>query len=223
MVARNSFAGGVGVLCRESGPLRIEQNSFAGNRVGLVSSDSAPRIARNFFADSGIALQFSGPKVPDRVELNAVQAAGLLLENQTAGAVGATNNWWGETDEGRIAARMRGAVDWRPFLQSDPRSLPAALELRQNYPNPFNGSTSIRFAIGVDEALRARGRTASLMVRNSAGQVVRRLWQQPASPGAFTAVWDGTDEGGQPVASGVYYCQVEVGDLHLARQMLLLK
>ena len=206
-----------------NGLLTIEENTLENCRIGEVSADAAPRIARNEFFDNGLALQVEGRRVPARMELNAVHAGLLLLQNNTASAVGAANNWWGEADEVSIGARMRGVVDWRPFLHSDPRTLPAALSLAPNYPNPFNGSTQIRFTVGVEEAVRARGRMTALVVRNGAGQVVRRLFQEPAQPGAFAVTWDGADDRGHPVASGRYYYQVEIGDLHLARQMLLLK
>ncbi len=222
-VIGNHLAGGIGIYCRQVGQLHIERNHLEGNRIGLISADSAPQILRNEFVGSGIGVQITGGRVPDRVVLNALREVEVLLANQTGTAVAAANNWWGEADESSIAARMQGEVDWRPFLNSDPRALPVNLSLAQNYPNPFNGSTLIRFSVGVEEALRARGRSAALVVRNSAGQVVRRLWQQPAQPGVFAAAWNGTDDQGRPVASGVYYYQVEVGDLHLAQQMLLLK
>jgi hypothetical protein len=223
-VIGSRFAGGgIGIYCDQVVKLLVEQNRLEGNHIGLVSSNSAPQITRNEFVGNGMVLQISGVRVPAPVELNAVQDAGLLLENRTQTEVGALNNWWGETDESWIAARMQGAVEWRPFLYSDPRSLPAIFTLAQNYPNPFNGSTVIRFAVGVDEALRARGRNLELVVRNSAGQLVRRLLRQPVSPGVYAVAWDGLDEQGRPAASGRYYYQVEIGDLHLARQMVLVR
>ncbi|MBI2502289.1 MAG: immune inhibitor A [Candidatus Latescibacteria bacterium] len=222
-VVGNRFSGGIGLYCNQVDGLLVEQNRMEGNRIGLISSDSAPHIARNEFVGNGIVMQVSGPRVPHGMELNAVQAASLLLENRTQTEVGAFNNWWGEDDEDWIAARMQGAVQWRPFLRSDPRTLPGRSELAQNYPNPFNGSTVIHFAVGVAAAVRARGRNMELVVRNSTGQQVRCLLRQPAAPGMYTVEWDGLDEEGHPVASGRYYYQVEIGGLHLARQMLLLK
>lgn len=222
-VIGSRFAGGLGIYCDQVGALVVVQNRMQACRIGLVCNNSTPKIARNEFVDNGTVLQVFGKRVPAQVELNAVQAGALLLENQTLTEVGARNNWWGEDDEAWIAARMQGAVQWRPFLRSDPRTLPASFELAQNYPNPFNGSTVIHFAVGVDEALRARGRNMDLVVRNGTGQRVRRLLREPVSPGVYTAEWDGLDEEGRPAASGCYYYQVEIGDLHLARQMLLLK
>ncbi len=222
-VIGSRFAGGIGIYCDQVGALQVVQNRMEACRIGLVCNNSVPQIARNEFVDNGTVLQVFGKRVPAQVELNAVQAGGLLLENQTLTEVGAANNWWGDDDEAWIAARMQGAVQWRPFLRSDPRTLPASFELAQNYPNPFNGSTVIHFAVGVEEALRARGGSMDLVVRNSAGQRVRRLLREPVSPGVYTVEWDGLDEEGRPMASGRYYYQVEIGDLHLARQMMLLK
>jgi M6 family metalloprotease-like protein len=222
-VIGNHLAEGVGIYCDQVGQLRVEQNHLEGNRIGLISADSAPQIVRNEFVGSGIAVQITGGRVPARMALNALREVEVLLANQAATAVAAADNWWGEDDEAGIAARMQGRVEWRPFLRRDPQSLPAAFTLAQNFPNPFNGSTQIRLAVGVDEALRARGRNMELAVRNSAGQRVRLLLRQPSSPGEYVLVWDGRDDLGRPAASGVYHYQVEIGDLHLARRMLLVR
>jgi hypothetical protein len=134
----------------------------------------------------------------------------------------ATNNWWGRIDETWIAARMSGPVVWKPYLNFDPRR-EIGFSLAPNYPNPFIGSTVIGYTVGINAAIvSGRARTV-LEVRSIAGGLVRRLVDEAAAPGIFTATWDGRDESGARSASGVYYLQLQVGPLRELRPLLLLK
>ena len=93
---------------------------------------------------------------------------------------------------------------------------PAAFSLAPNYPNPFNPSTTIAYA------LPAPGRVR-LTVYNLLGQPVRRLFEGARAAGHFSVQWDGRDDGGRPLASGVYLYRLEAGGKSLSRRMLLLK
>ncbi|MEJ2721741.1 MAG: T9SS type A sorting domain-containing protein [bacterium] len=75
----------------------------------------------------------------------------------------------------------------------------AANELYQNYPNPFNPTTTIRYSI------KERGRV-SLRIYNAAGQLVRTLVDEIQSPreAGYSVLWNGRNDAGMPVASGVY-------------------
>ncbi|UCH10479.1 MAG: Ig-like domain-containing protein [Fidelibacterota bacterium] len=95
-------------------------------------------------------------------------------------------------------------------------SLPIEFALHGNYPNPFNPSTTITYEV----PLGTQGR---LTVYNLLGQPVRRLVKGWMEPGRYQAVWDGRDDAGQPLASGVYIYSLEAGDVHLSRKMVLTK
>ncbi len=88
--------------------------------------------------------------------------------------------------------------------------------LRPNYPNPFNPGTTIPFT------LPSAG-TVSLAVYDISGRVVRTLAAGTKAAGEHAASWDGRDEGGSPVASGVYFVRIEAGGESAARKILLLK
>lgn len=83
--------------------------------------------------------------------------------------------------------------------------MPGEYSLSQNYPNPFNAETRVRYSIG------AAG-YVSLRVYNVTGQLVNTLVDDQRMAGEYTAVWNGTDEEGQALASGVYFCRMESGD-----------
>ena len=92
---------------------------------------------------------------------------------------------------------------------------PAAFQLLPNFPNPFNPQTTLRYAL--TEGARVR-----LTVRNTLGQLVRQLVDEFQPTGARQAVWNGRDESGQLVASGVYLAALEAdGSLVAVRRMLL--
>jgi hypothetical protein len=96
-------------------------------------------------------------------------------------------------------------------------SLPApSAHLLPNHPNPFNPSTTIRFE------LSARG-DATLRVYDVSGRTVRTLFDGVAAAGVTSLTWNGRDDAGRGVASGVYFYRLETAAGALARKMVLLK
>ena len=101
------------------------------------------------------------------------------------------------------------------------RALPSAFMLYANKPNPFNPETTIRYdlaALPSGDILPVR-----LTVYNVAGQLVRILFDEAQRPGSYTVQWNGHDEQGQAVSSGVYLYRLEAGDQVQVRRMLLLR
>jgi len=98
----------------------------------------------------------------------------------------------------------------------DDVAVPRSFELHANYPNPFNPDTRIAFSL--DQPGRVR-----LTVFNLLGQKIATLFDRAAPAGRHDLLWDGTDERGQVVASGVYFYRLDVGDESRTRKMLLLR
>ncbi len=88
--------------------------------------------------------------------------------------------------------------------------------LHQNAPNPFNPATSIRFD------LKEKG-FVSLRVYDASGRMIRVLARGERAAGRYVEAWDGRDEAGRNVASGVYFCRLEAGTFTSAKKMLLLR
>jgi len=88
--------------------------------------------------------------------------------------------------------------------------------LGQNYPNPFNPVTTIRFSL-------PRSGDATLNVYDVTGRLVRTLIDGPRQAGIQTEDWNGTDNAGQPVASGVYFYRLTFGNFVQNKKMTLLK
>jgi hypothetical protein len=88
-----------------------------------------------------------------------------------------------------------------------------------NYPNPFNPVTSIQYAVGSGQtSLRT-----TLRIYNIRGQLVRTLVDEPQKRGFYRVSWDGRDDAGDQVASGIYLYKLEAGDFTEARKMVLIR
>ncbi|MGQ9852023.1 MAG: M20/M25/M40 family metallo-hydrolase [Candidatus Oleimicrobiaceae bacterium] len=92
---------------------------------------------------------------------------------------------------------------------------PVTFLLEPNYPNPFNPATHIRFALPIAGRVRLR-------VVNALGQVVRTLLDEYVDRGYHQVTWDGTDERGDRVASGIYLYQLAAANVRLSRKCVLL-
>ena len=99
----------------------------------------------------------------------------------------------------------------------DVQSTPTEFALHQNYPNPFNPQTNIPYDL-------AEGGDVALRVYNLLGQEVRTLVRERQAPGRYTAQWNGMDDRGVSVSSGIYFYRVSVaGKFQDARRLMLLK
>jgi hypothetical protein len=99
--------------------------------------------------------------------------------------------------------------------------LSAQFYLSANYPNPFNPVTRIEFRV---KSLEFRDPIhTTLKVYNVMGQLVRTLVDEPKEPGTYEVIWDGRDENGNQVASGVYFYRLDAGDFTQTKKMVLMK
>lgn len=97
--------------------------------------------------------------------------------------------------------------------------VPHKLTLYANYPNPFNMETVIRFYIPKNE----QGQKAELTIYNVLGQKIRSYPIRAAEAGEQRVVWNGTNQAGQVVTSGIYFYKLSVGKHARIRRMLLIK
>ena len=94
--------------------------------------------------------------------------------------------------------------------------LPKQYVLHQNYPNPFNPVTTIRYEL-------PRPAKTVLLVYNIVGQQVVRLVDELLSPGYHQTIWDGRDQAGRQVASGIYIVRLTTPVWSRTMKMVLLK
>lgn len=96
-------------------------------------------------------------------------------------------------------------------------SAPDAFALRANVPNPFNPTTTIAYDVPQS------GGDVSIAIYDVSGRLVRTLVDEHRSAGRYSAQWNGDDDAGWPVASGVYFYRMQAGPFHETRKMVLLK
>ena len=88
----------------------------------------------------------------------------------------------------------------------------------QNYPNPFNPVTTIEYQIPVGSYDRV-----ILKVYDMRGSLVNTLVDRFESPGIHSAVWDGRDDSGNMVSSGIYIYQLKADDFVKSNKMILMR
>ena len=93
---------------------------------------------------------------------------------------------------------------------------PLAFALNQNFPNPFNPTTTLSFSLPED------GRV-TLVIYSLSGQQVRTIVDGLMSAGRQTVVWDGRDDHGNAVSSGVYLSRLVCGKNVATGRMVLVK
>ncbi len=107
------------------------------------------------------------------------------------------------------------------MVSATPKEIPMEFVLHPNFPNPFNPSTTLRFSI--PEQLKGAGEKITLVIYNAKGQEVRRLWEAPYQPGTYRVRWDGRDDSGRIVASGLYIAVLRVGYDSRSQKMLFIR
>ena len=99
---------------------------------------------------------------------------------------------------------------------SEVKVIPGAFALHQNFPNPFNPSTEIRFDL-------PEAGNVNLAIYNLMGQKIRTLSSVNMTPGYHAIIWDGTNDMGSQVATGMYFYSIQSSDFQATKKMLFLK
>lgn len=109
-----------------------------------------------------------------------------------------------------------GALEWQDTGYSN-NQLPMTNDQLTNYPNPFNPSTTISFNVTQTSSF------ATIEIYNLKGQKVKNLTVSPFQSLTVSVVWDGTDQNGNPVSSGIYFARLIIGNKAINRKMLMIK
>jgi|GEM_PF-3044355 len=188
---------------------------------GIVPIPNPPDCGRNNFLMS-----------------TATSGAKAVIKTTTpGGTLKAEGNWWSQAPP-ESSWFSGNNVDRTPYLLdeatpdscndeafSEPPpgekvvarpSIPTHFDLGQNYPNPFNPTATIQYALPVPARVE-------LKIFNILGQVVRTLVDEEKPVGYHQVVWDGKDQTGQAVSSGIYLYQIKAGDFVETKKMQLVK
>ena len=99
---------------------------------------------------------------------------------------------------------------------SDADEVPAVNSLAQNFPNPFNPVTALSFGV------KEKGHV-SLRIYDVTGRLVRTLIDDVREAGRYRAEWDGTNNRGASVASGVYFVRAVSGTMEQTRKLVIVR
>ena len=145
----------------------------------------------------------------------------VLIKSKGSGAQGAEYSYTDRRIEERDyyyqieeVSICGNRVYYGPVHAVGQQIIPDAYDLSQNYPNPFNPSTRINYQLPVECKVL-------IDVININGERVRRLVDREMAAGYYSAAWDGTDETGQNVHSGVYFIRLRTLDFQRTRKMML--
>ncbi|MCK9408443.1 MAG: T9SS type A sorting domain-containing protein [Bacteroidetes bacterium] len=94
--------------------------------------------------------------------------------------------------------------------------IPTTYALQQNYPNPFNPTTTIEYQLPADGFV-------NLKIYDVSGREVMTLVSEQQDAGTHRMMWNGTDNSGRKIASGVYFCRLSVGTFTQIKKMVMIK
>lgn len=100
--------------------------------------------------------------------------------------------------------------------EGDTPVIPLITSMQNIYPNPFNPSTTIAF--GLDKAEHV-----NIQIFNVKGQLIRNLVSETKSANSYRIVWNGIDDNGKALPSGIYYAKMTAGKYNATRKLVIMK
>lgn len=110
----------------------------------------------------------------------------------------------------------RDLADFNPVSNDDDTMTPAPIKLIGNYPNPFNPETTIQFEMET-------AAPANISIYNQKGQLVKSHNIAQANAGMNSYVWNGQDDSGNSLSSGIYFFRLKSGAYSSSKKMILMK
>ncbi len=201
-------------LLARSGSVNLDLSSGNGgsgdNFIGTIFDDEAT------VAITGGAPPYTGKFRPEQSNPGLKQyritegfgSWSLKVADNVSSNTGTLNRW---------SIILTGLLHNPPIGISDVNGVPRQFALSQNYPNPFNPVTTIAYSV-------ANRTEVSLTVYNILGQEVRTLVDQEMKDAGYYRIgWDGKNDAGVQVSSGIYLYRMQAGSFIKTRKMLLVK
>jgi len=235
----------VGVYAYSCDPMIKNFNLIKNNDEAIKCdnySDAVVESSTVTYNDVGI-VALSGSN-PDVGHVTGGSSAGFNIihhnspyhiENQdTNVVVMAENNMWRLAD-GPNPDLFYGNVDYTPWLTSPPdlstpveeleeeegevatEQYPVRYDLSSGYPNPFNPAVRLKFQVP------RPGGMIRIVIYDVGGRLVKTVSEGHRAPGEYRVLWDGKDNKGQQVASGVYFVRMRAGSFEKTRKLVMIK
>ncbi len=121
-----------------------------------------------------------------------------------------------DTASYKISFRVHEPADVKEIEGSNDITKPSSFSLSQNYPNPFNPVTNFQFTVPKSSHVK-------IELFNIVGQKVATLVDEEMKPGVYMVDWNGKDENGKSVSSGIYFYRMQAGDFSAMKKMVMIK
>lgn len=213
------FVGGYNTRTYENGnkdgSIRIYRNTSQDKTTTVkysVSGDAASGI--DFQTLSGEAVIPAGA---DFVEVPVIPFSDSIKENDEKVIITLTSiqNGYKIGCPSQTLIVIKDA-DQSTDVSENENQIPSEFKLEQNYPNPFNSETRINYSITSEQNVR-------LEVFDMLGRSVKKIIDGRFLPGKYSAVWNGTDNSGKMVSSGIYFYRMITETEIQSRKMILLE
>jgi hypothetical protein len=123
---------------------------------------------------------------------------------------------WEVYDQGNFMIRITVQGKYTAVPWETDEKIPKTFSLSNNYPNPFNSQTTIEYALPKESKVK-------IVIYNVLGQRVKTLLDQREPLGYKRVVWDGKNQNGETISSGIYFYRIEAEGFVQSKKMLLLK
>lgn len=190
---------------------RLDADNFSVRWTGQVEPEFSERYT--FFArvDDGVRLWVDGVLIIDKwIDQSVTEHSGSIdlvggrhyairMEYYESGGAAVAQLGWQSPRQAKQVIPQQRLYPTQTTEVADRPHTPTAFELKQNYPNPFNPETTIEFTIAKESRVH-------LSIHDLLGRQVNRITTNSRhSPGVFRRSWNGLNQHGERVASGVYF------------------
>ena len=223
---------GSGVKCDEESAPTIHENKIASNSVGITALNDANPDVGMCCDEEGVECDTTGTCEGEGRNNISGNTSHHIVNLSPSITISAECNYWGS--RGPLPSKFSGAVDYNPYLGENPvpelvaggppgsmpntvDALPIKYDVGQNYPNPFNPVTTIRYQVP------RPGGSVQLIIYDVRGGVVRTLVNEAKAPGYYTLNWDGGNDQGATVASGVYFLRMTAPSFVKTQKLVVVK
>ncbi len=193
-----------------------------GNSGGLSINFDGSDLA--LWKNSAIGYSTTNPKYFTEFTLDSQQRGNLKISNW--------NDYYRIVMIPAVVTKTSGSFNYTyqgiydstlTEVEEQPVAAPHSFTLSQNYPNPFNPSTTILFQVYGSQFIVHSPIHTTFKIYNILGDLVRTLMDEKKMPGNYQVVWDGRDDKGEKVSSGIYFYRLEAGDYSETKRMILVK
>jgi hypothetical protein len=208
---------GVGAVVKDSTQTSVSIAQLGEQHFGMVWEDNSTFESDIFFnlfdMDGNPAFGEDGYMISEPIKRQYTPKIGFI-HNQNAMTVWSDGRSSGKTEIIGLYAQVLHIDD----VPNAEETIPGfnGLSVSQNYPNPFNPTTTIKFNL-------PSSMNVEVSVFNILGQKVRTLAKDRFDAGVNSLVWNGDDNSGKSVSSGIYFYKVEAGSSSVTKKMVLMK